>query len=248
MGIDSTSLEAILISQSYVMNRSRMLMLGKQGIHTFPQKVDYLLDKYSLFSLKGRYVWGWSEPLFRDLGYEIVESLDNSAYEGASRIHNMNREIPAPVARYDYIYDGGTIEHIFNTPQVCENVINSLEIGGIFCSVTANNNLSGHGIYQFSPEFFLSAFNSKYGMETLEMYIGLVGTERESWIDVNSYKRGNGGRNCAKFSSPGDVYIITIARKISDERLSLITDSPHQYSYEELDWVTPNTENRHTSS
>uniref|UniRef100_A0A6C0K7R4 Methyltransferase n=1 Tax=viral metagenome TaxID=1070528 RepID=A0A6C0K7R4_9ZZZZ len=93
-----------------------MLMLGRQGIHAFPQKVDYLLDKYSLFSLKGCYVWGWSEPLFRDLGYEIVESLDNSAYEGATRIHNMNREIPAPVARYDYIYDGGTIEHIFNCP------------------------------------------------------------------------------------------------------------------------------------
>jgi hypothetical protein len=236
MGIDSTSFEAMMMSQRYVSDKGRMLMLGRQGVHAFPHAVDALLEKYGSPQLKGRYVWGWSEPLFKDLGYETVESLDHSSYEGASRIHNMNLPLPSPVERYNFVYDGGTIEHIFNTPQVCENIINSLEIGGIFCSVTCNNNLSGHGIYQFSPEFFLSAFCPKYGMEILELYIGIVGSGRNSWIDVNSFNKENGGRNCAKFNSTTDVYIITIARKISDDRMSLITDSPQQYSYEHVDW------------
>jgi hypothetical protein len=238
MGIDSTCLELILRSQKYVTKRTTVLTLGRQGIHTPPTVVDSLLDKYDLPYLKGRYVWGWSEPLFEGLGFTTTDSLDYSAYEGASRIHNMNTALVAPVKRYDYIYDGGTIEHVFNTPQVCENIIDSLEVGGIFCSVTCNNNLSGHGIYQFSPEFFLSAFNRKYGMEVLELYIGIVGTEREAWIDVNSFNEQNGGRQSAKFpNSTRDVYIITIARKISDERQSLITNSPNQYSYEHGDWL-----------
>jgi hypothetical protein len=236
MGIDSTSLELILCSQKYAKNMGRVLTLGRQGIHTPPNIVDSLLDKYGFQHLKGRHVWGWSEPLFQDLGFTEVDSLDYSNYEGASRIHNMNTALPPLVKRYNYIYDGGTIEHVFNTPQVCENIINSLEVGGIFCSVTCNNNLSGHGIYQFSPEFFLSAFRPKYGMEILELYIGIVGSAREAWKDVNSFNREGGGRNCAKFHSPADVYILTIARKVSDERSSLITDSPQQYSYEHVDW------------
>ena len=239
MGIDSTSFEAILLSQKYVTKRRSLLTLGRQGMHAHPFNVDALLAKHGHPHLKGRYVWGWSEPFFQDLGFKEVESLDNSPYEEATRIHNMNEPLPANSPKYDYVYDGGTIEHIFNTPQVCENIINSLEVGGIFCSVTSNNNLSGHGIYQFSPEFFLSAFNKKYGMEVLELYIGIVGTEREAWIDVNSFNEQNGGRQSAKFpNSTRDVYIITIARKISDDRQSLITNSPNQYSYEHGDWKT----------
>ena len=244
MGIDSAALEAILLSQKYVTAKGKMLTLGRQGLHVFPTKVDELLTKYGQPHLTGRYVWGFCEPIFSDFGFKSIDSLDNSEYEGATRIHDMNRPLPADSPRYDYIYDGGTIEHIFNCPQVCENIINSLEVGGIFCSVTSNNNLSGHGIYQFSPEFFLSAFNSKYGMEIQELYIGIVGTPREAWIDVNSFNKENGGRNCAKFDGPGDVYIITIAKKISDDRLSLITDSPQQYSYEHVEWARSSTSHK----
>jgi hypothetical protein len=239
MGIDSTGLELILLSQKYVAQKGnrRALTLGRQGIHVLPEWVDALLTKYGYPYLCGKYVWGWCEQMFNDFGYETVESLDNSEYEEATRIHDMNRPLPSTAPKYDYIFDGGTIEHIFNTPQVCENIINSLEVGGIFCSVTSNNNLSGHGIYQFSPEFFLSAFSPNYGMEVLEIYIGIVGTDRTSWIDVNSFNRENGGRQSAKFNSTDDVYILTIARKVSDKRKSLITDSPQQYSYEHVVWI-----------
>ena len=73
-------------------------------------------------------------------------------------------------------------------------------------------------------------------MEILELYIGIVGSSKETWKDVNSFNREGGGRNCAKFNSTEDVYILTIARKVSDERSSLITDSPQQYSYEHVVW------------
>ena len=117
-----------------------------------------------------------------------------------------------------------------------KNIINLLEIGGIFCSVTCNNNLSGHGIYQFSPEFFLSAFSKDYGMEIKEIYLAQVNSEIHEWINVNNLKDQQNCRNMSKFDSNKEVYIITIAKKISNNRKNLIHDSPNQYSYENMDW------------
>ena len=241
MGIDNTALELILLSQRYVKHKSddemNVLTLGRQQIHIPKHYINHFLNKYKLNSLINKFnVYDYSETLFTNLlngrNNVVVDSIDNSDYEGASIIHNMNAPYQTH-KKYQYIYDGGTIEHIFNIPQVIENVINMLDVDGLFVSVTCNNNFSGHGMYQFSPEFFLSSLNEKYGMKIEGIYIGKVNTEFEEWIDVNHY---NGGRNCSKFDGNDPVYILTIARKISNERKSLIRDSPHQYSYEKCDW------------
>jgi hypothetical protein len=236
MGIDYAVCEAIFQSLKYVTNKKNALTLGRQGIHIPPTTVDYFLDKYKYPDLKNKYHWGFCEQLFTDIGFENVDSLDNSSYEGASIIHNMNNPIPCDFKKYDYILDAGTIEHIFNTPQVCENIINLLNIDGIFVSITPNNNLSGHGIYQFSPEFYLSAFSKKYGMEVQELYIGKVNSGINEWINVNNFNERENGRNTSKFDTLDHVYTIAIIKKISNDRENLITNSPNQYSYENIDW------------
>ena len=242
MGIDKTALELILLSQNYVKrngdDEANILTLGRQQIHISKNDINHLLCKYNFTSLVNKYnVYDYSENLFTNLfeqkwKYIFVDSMDNSDYEGASIIHNLNNPFNSS-KKYQYIYDGGTIEHIFNIPQVIENIIDMLDINGLFVSITCNNNFSGHGIYQFSPEFFLSSLNEKYGMKIESIYLGKVHTSFEEWIDVNDYK---GGRNCTKFDDSEPVYILTIARKISNIRENLITNSPHQYSYEKIDW------------
>jgi len=235
MGIDITALELILLSQRYVKHKNiNILTLGRQQIHISPNEINNSLNKYNFNELINKFnYYEYSENFFRQLlNGNCVDSIDNSNYENANIIHNMNLPYISS-KKYQYIYDGGTIEHIFNIPQVIENVINMLDIDGLFVSVTCNNNLSGHGMYQFSPEFFLSSLNKKYGMKIEAIYIGKVHTGFEEWIDVNDYKSG---RNCSKFDSNDPVYILTIARKISDIRENLILNSPHQYSYEQGDW------------
>lgn len=238
MGIDFTGCEAILNSFKYIKNKKQLLTIGRQGIHINSTTFDYFLEKNNLSHLKNRYHYGnFCENFFIDIGFEKVDSIDNSSYEDASIIHNMNNPIPPQYYnKYDYILDGGTIEHIFNTPQVCENIINLLNIDGIFVSITPNNNFSGHGIYQFSPEFYLSAFSKKYGMEVQELYLAKVGSGYETWINVNNFNQNGCGRNVSKFDSNDCVYIIAIIQKKSDDRLSLITNSPNQFSYENFDW------------
>ena len=243
MGIDSTALEILLISQYFLTSWRKAITLGRQQLHRQRAIINHFLDKYNYSNLTNCFECGdFCEKLLSDLGFESVESLDNSAYEGASIIHNMNLPVNGSLHnQYDFIFDGGTIEHIFNIPQVMENIINMLAIGGIFCSITCNNNLSGHGIYQFSPEFFLSALNPKYGMKIHRLYIAEVDGQFHQWKDVNDLGKQLGGRNCASFKGTDrEVYILTIAEKISNERASLITDSPNQYSYEYIDWVNLN--------
>jgi len=236
MGIDYTGCEALFRSFQYVKNKKNLLTLGRQGIHISPHTIDSFLEKNNLSHLKNKYHWGFCEQFFNDLGFENVDSLDNSDYEEASIIHNMNLPIPNEFKKYDFVFDGGTTEHIFNTPQVCENIINMLTIDGIYLSVIPNNNLSGHGIYQFSPEFFLSAFSKNYGMEVQELYLAKVGSGMNEWINVNNHNAKEDGRNISKFDGNEHVYIIAIIKKLSDERLNLITHPPNQFSYENIDW------------
>jgi hypothetical protein len=236
MGLDKTTLEFLLLSKKYInISEINILSLGRQQIHINQIDMNYLFKKYNLTHLIGKFnIYDYSENFFKTLfnTHLDVDSIDNSTYESATIIHNMNVPIKS-IKKYQYVFDGGTIEHIFNIPQVIENIINLLEVGGLFVSVTCNNNFSGHGMYQLSPEFFLSSLNEKYGMKIECLYIGKVNTEFETWIDVNDYKNG---RNCSKFDGNEPVYILTIARKISNPSHSLIFNSPNQYSYESGDW------------
>ena len=235
MGIDYTGCETILHSLKYINNNKRnvAVTLGRQGIHIPPNVLDFFFDKYKLSNLKNRNYTGFCESFLHDIGFESIDSIDNSNYEGCTIIHNMNIPIPNDLKKYDFIFDGGTTEHIFNAPQVCENIINLLNIGGIFLSVNVNNNFSGHGIYQFSPEFYLSTFSKKYGMEVQELYIAKTNSGIDNWINVNSYQ---GFRNVKKFEGNQEVYIIAIIKKISNERENLILNPPNQFSYEQIEW------------
>jgi hypothetical protein len=239
MGIDKVVLEAIILSHKHLPqeNRNKAMSLARQQIHIHPQLMHHLFQKHGI-NAPLHHCGEYFEALFKNMGYTVTDSIDNSAYEDATIIHNLNLPLRTEGLlprenRYNYVLDGGTIEHIFNCPQVCENIINMMEVGGIYCSVTVNNNFSGHGIYQFSPEFFLSAFTPKYGMEVLELYLAEVNADREKWIDVKSF---NGWRNNTQINTQNSVYIIAIIRKISDERESLLLNPPNQYSYENVDW------------
>ena len=92
---------------------------------------------------------------FSALGFESVESLDISDYEGATHILDLNCPIPKHLYnRYDVIVDGGTIEHIFHFPQVLSNIYDMLKVGGRVIHLAPSSNHVDHGFYMFSPTLF----------------------------------------------------------------------------------------------
>jgi SAM-dependent methyltransferase len=93
-----------------------------------------------------------------------VDEIDASPFEGASIIHDMNYPIPGEYhQQFDFLYDGGTTEHIFDVRQVFANINDLVKSGGcVAVSVPANNQL-GHGFYQFSPELYYRYFSPMNG-------------------------------------------------------------------------------------
>jgi hypothetical protein len=75
------------------------------------------------------------------------------------------------VGAFDCVFDGGTIEHIFNVPVALDNAIRMLAVGGLFLSVNGANNFLGHGLYQFSPELMWRVFDRQFGFEVEAMYL-----------------------------------------------------------------------------
>lgn len=153
------------------------LTIGRQNSwSSLPQLLPYFHTfglnptEEQLASLTGSV---YAEPMFSCLGANRVDSVDNSDYESSTMIWDMNRPIPKEWhEKYDFVYDGGSIEHVFNVPQVVANYMNLVKVGGHIAIVTMANNFCGHGFYQFSPEFFYRAFAPENGfnVERLAMY------------------------------------------------------------------------------
>lgn len=96
--------------------------------------------------------------LFRLMGFEHVDSLDYSAYEGANLIHDLNQpaepSFPGLRGRYDLVIDSGNTEHVFDVPQVLANFHFFVRTGGTVIHALPSSNYVDHGFYMFSPTLF----------------------------------------------------------------------------------------------
>lgn len=94
------------------------------------------------------------KTFFGMLGIEVV-SLDLNDYEGADIIHNLNYPIPSGlVGQFDYIIDGGTLDHLFNIMTAFENIVNLLSPGGRIFQWNAAANYAGTAYVSFGPDLF----------------------------------------------------------------------------------------------
>jgi hypothetical protein len=96
------------------------------------------------------------------IGFDKVQSLDISNYEGADIIFNLNEDIPDSLMnKFDCIIDPGTIEHCFNIPIVMNNLSKMLKVNGRILHWNGLTNAIDHGFYMFSPTFFHDYYKNK---------------------------------------------------------------------------------------
>ncbi len=124
-----------------------------------------------------------SYELFHLMGFTKVLSSDVSSYEGADIIFDLSKDLPEDlVEQFDYIYDGGTLEHIFNVPKALNNIGAMCKIGGTIIHDVPCNNWIDHGFYSFSPTAFIDYYQvNKYKINT----IFLIGVQNLSLEQVN---------------------------------------------------------------
>lgn len=98
--------------------------------------------------------------LFRMLGFQSVERLDYSDFEGADHVVDLNADGLAEKLRgkFDVVLDSGTLEHIFHIPHALKNIISLVKVGGRIIFLSPSSNHLDHGFYMFSPTFFADYF------------------------------------------------------------------------------------------
>ncbi|ESW98114.1 hypothetical protein X768_32060 [Mesorhizobium sp. LSJC265A00] len=167
MGVDIYVMDFLLKFRGRSLGET--LWLGRQGYHIHDSTLgNSVLRSYdrrvSIENIKGE--TGYCEELFKYLGSKAIRSLDYSDFEGADITHDLNDPIPDELAnQFDCIFDGGTIEHVFDTRMAFSNVKRMLRVGGIFLMVDGANNFLGHGLYQFSPDLLWRTFSRENGFE-----------------------------------------------------------------------------------
>jgi len=187
MGLDINSARFLISAHKRGARFERVLMLGRQSLNVYPRTMAALLERHGLpagkFQTPG-VECAFAEPLFEALGAARVDSLDHSDFEGAKLVHDLNHPIPSDwQEQFDAVFDGGTLEHVFNFPVALRNGMELLREGGRLFLHTCANNLCGHGFYQFSPELFYRAFSPENGFEVERMVIHRIGPYGH-WYEV----------------------------------------------------------------
>lgn len=219
MGIDVGSFIFLLQNKDSI--KGNVLQLGRQGMHIAWNDKDMRICKsvFEMFDDQTPFNSIFStgphaDGFFQYLGADVVDSMDYSAFEGASIVHDLNNPVPEYlVDRFDFIFDGGTTEHIFDVKTVMDNIKKMLKVGGVFAGISPSNNCLGHGFYQFSPELYRTVFSKEEGYEILSMQL-LETTEIPDFIDIPTPVKGERQELITKEVAINVCYVI---RKVEEK-------------------------------
>lgn len=174
MGVDCASFQRLVelaARPDWVAGRG--LMLGRQVFRVQRGRQRLYRRWLSMYAGGGdvealRNEDQFSENFFRGVGLGEMEAMDFSDYEGATHVHDLNQPVPEEMhGQFDFIFDGGTIEHVFDAPQALRNVFHMLKDGGVFASANGLNGWLFHGMYQFNPEMVYAFWKQMAGCEVL---------------------------------------------------------------------------------
>jgi len=145
--------------------RGSILTLGHQRILVTPEQamgdnnmplIDYKDESSTEFHLRWKKTYTHPNAFFKACGFSSVDSLDVSNYEGASILLDLNSDTYKQEHRekFDVIFDGSTLEHVFCLQNALQHIVNMTKVGGYIIHMSPCNNFIYDGFFQFSPNFF----------------------------------------------------------------------------------------------
>ena len=228
MGFETNAAALLLKMRGDGVNFGRVLTLGHQHLHLDPATFRRVLAR--LGQPLADEVPVYADALLTAMGASHVEALDASAYEGATRVHDLNEPVPAAWhEQFDLVFDGGTLEHVFNVTTALKNCMLMVKPQGRFVSITLPNNWCGHGFYQFSPELFFRALGADNGFSVVEMYVAdLEGRRFYRVVDPAV------ARERVQLRTSEPVFLLVHARR--DAVRDVFANTPQQSDYVS-DWA-----------
>ena len=188
MGLDDKGAQFLLAARRLGVSFERTATIGRQQLYVTPPLLRRRLGAFGIATTAEdtRRLFdedGFAEPLLRLLGARQTVSIDASAYEGASRILDLNQPLPPDLeGAFTAVVDAGSLEHVFDVRTAMRNCMRMVAPDGYFLAITPANNMMGHGFYQFSPELFYRVFSEANGF-TVERML-LTSTSSTHWFEV----------------------------------------------------------------
>ncbi len=173
MGISSNTIKLLARTFKDRKFSGSCVTFGVMGIEGKYDDIKEILKRYGYdfneldrkdIIIKDVYPFGKSVDqgvLFRMLGFSDVHSIDY--YENEHPTYKLDLNEPCPEYlhnKYDLVYDGGTMEHCFNTKEVLSNAVSLLKPGGRVIHESPASGFINHGFYQFSTNLFLDFYAS----------------------------------------------------------------------------------------
>ncbi len=185
MSINRQVLKALFAENRHLPIQGRVLLIGRSTIVVSSRKLDELLSEFSVN-------WNSSEAHQRDVltrrsssdyfiddielfrsafpGVTEVRVLDSSDYEGADVIINLNNPIPDALKdSYDFIFDSGVLDNVFNPAQMMINMALMLKGNGRICGFDMSSFYPG-ALCSCHPEWFY-AFFAANGFADAKIYV-----------------------------------------------------------------------------
>lgn len=239
MGITTKEVAYLAAVRLRGVNFARTLMIGRQHLYTNAAgilqgvaEVDASMTSLDDATRIADSGGGFAEPLMEHFGATAVHSLDASAFEGGTHVHDMNDPLPAEMrAQYSLVLDGGSLEHIFNAPQALANCMSAVEVGGHLVTFTTCNSYVGHGFYQFSPEFFFRALTQDNGFKISHVLIRSL----HRWGRWRIVKDPAVAGRRVELATAWPTLVYVLARRISD--VPIMSAWPQQSDYL-IEWNT----------
>lgn len=185
MGIDRHALNFLRYARKSS-EFGRTVTIGRQCLQVAESRVrqdlglgeDYRNNKYC-------------DELLKDcFGAQSVDSVDNSNFENATIIHDLNLPLPSKQrARFDTVIDAGCLEHVYNLPQALKNLSLLCRPEAQIIHVLPAINFCGHGFWQFSPELFFSLYAAKNGYAQTEVFLAKI-LDEDRWYRVKPPQHG----------------------------------------------------------
>ena len=167
-------------------------------------------------------------------GHEMaVHCMDQSDYEGADIIWDLGYPVPDELhGRFDFIYDGGCLDNMFNPAQAIMNFTRMLKPGGrLICLESACSFSWAYVMY--SPGWFNDYFEAN-GFTDWSVHVCSF-TNRESMVrgpwKAYRYDPGRNRIGPAPPARKGGWVILAIAEKGETTSFDV---QPLQYQYRNL--------------
>ena len=247
MGLGTVNLTKILqvIKESGTQGKT-LCMIGKQDIHIEWDKMREMIYKYHFDIKKDVYEKIKdiqpidSFQLFEMFGIarEGIHAVDFSEYENADIIFDLNKDLPKDMfEKYDYVINGGTLEHIFDVAKAMTNIYDMVKPGGVVIHIVPFAGLANHGFYSFSPTFFLDYCEANsfdiinLSMEFLLDNGDMIFSQDCRIFDDNDIKINEYVKKTMQISEVECILLLCIAKKCNSKDVSYPIQSMYRKMY-----------------